>query len=405
MIALHTLTISSPDNPIHIGWPARPRAGRIALLVAAIVTLVATARPAGAQDVSRDTPQDAAIRLNEIQVLGTHNIYKTAIDAPLMRLLKLEDPAQARALDYAHPPLTEQLDAGLRSLELDVFHDPEGGRYAEPHGLTLMAEQGAAPDRPYDPDGRMEAPGFKVLHVQDIDFRTNCLTLQRCLQAVRQWSDAHPNHVPIIITMNLKDGPIDRPGFTRPLPFDRAALDALDDAVRRALGPERLITPDDVRGDYPTLEAAVRAGQWPRLDAARGRVLLVLDESGEKLARYRTGHPSLRGRALFGNFEAGTPEAAVRIVNDPLGAGTTIRRLVAEGYMVRTRADANTVEARQGDTRRRKAAFASGAHVVTTDYYRPDPSFGTGYRVALPGGPPARCNPIVRPVPCPDAFE
>jgi hypothetical protein len=138
MIALCALTISSPDNPIHIGWPARPRAGWIALLVAAIVTLVATARPAGAQE--------APIRLNEIQVLGTHNSYKTAIDAPLMRLLKLEDPAQARALDYAHPPLTEQLDAGLRSLELDVFHDPEGGRYAEPHGLTLMAEQGAAPE-------------------------------------------------------------------------------------------------------------------------------------------------------------------------------------------------------------------------------------------------------------------
>lgn len=397
MIALHTLTISSPDNPIHTGWPARPRAGRVALLVAVLATLVVMARPGGAQD--------APIRLNEIQVLGTHNSYKTAIDAPLMRRLEQEDPAQARALDYAHPPLAEQLDAGVRSLELDVFHDPEGGRYAEPYGLTLMAEQGAAPDRPYDPDGRMEAPGFKVLHVQDIDFRSNCLTLQRCLQAVRQWSDAHPHHVPIIITMNLKDGPIDRPGFTRPLPFDRAALDALDDAVRRALGPERLITPDDVRGDYPTLEAAVRAGNWPRLDAARGRVLLVLDERGDKLARYRTGHPSLRGRALFGNYATGTPEAAVRIVNDPLGAGTTIRRLVEQGYLVRTRADANTVEARRGDTRRREAAFASGAHVVTTDYYRPDPSFGTGYRVVLPGGPPARCNPVARPASCPDAFE
>lgn len=106
---------------------------------------------------------------------------------------------------------------------------------------------------------------------------------------------------------------------------------------------------------------------------------------------------------MFANAEEGTPAAAFRIVNDPIAQGDAIQRLVQQGYMVRTRADANTVEARRGETRRRDAAFASGAHVVTTDYYRPDPSFGTGYEVALPGGAPMRCNPITASTACYEA--
>ena len=77
--------------------------------------------------------------------------------------------------------------------------------------------------------------------------------------------------------------------------------------------------------------------------------------------------------------------------------------------LVRTRADADTREARAGDTRRRDAAFASGAHFVSTDYYLPEqaPASAPGYLVALPleglavgpattplGGVVARCNPV-----------
>lgn len=355
-----------------------------------------------AEGERREAPS-SQVRLNEIQVLGSHNSYKAAIDTSLMRILAGQSEAQARALDYAHPSLREQLDHGLRSLELDVYYDPEGGRYADPFGMQLVEQQGLPPGPDYDPQGIMEEPGFKVLHVQDVDFRSNCLTLQQCLGAVRQWSDARPDHVPIIITMNAKDDPIDRPGFTRPLPFDSVAFDALDREIREALGPGKLIEPDEVRGDHATLDAAVRAANWPTLHAARGRVMMVLDERGDKLERYRAGRPALNGRAMFANAEEGTPAAAFRIVNDPIAQGDTIQRLVQQGYMVRTRADANTVEARRGETRRRDAAFASGAHVVTTDYYRPDPSFGTGYEVVLPGGAPMRCNPITASTACYEA--
>jgi len=68
-----------------------------------------------------------------------------------------------------------------------------------------------------------------------------------------------------------------------------------------------------------------------------------------------------------------------------------IQDLARRGYIVRTMADSSTVEARSGDRARMNAAFAAGAHIVSTDYYRPDPrgsmrgSGWSDYVVALPG--------------------
>jgi hypothetical protein len=101
---------------------------------------------------------------------------------------------------------------------------------------------------------------------------------------------------------------------------------------------------------------------------------------------------------MFINTDEDSPAAAYLTLNDPQGEASRIARDVAAGYMVRTRADADTVEARRNDTRRRDAAFASGAQYVSTDYMQPDPRFGD-YRVQLPGGGVARCDPK-RPV-CP----
>jgi hypothetical protein len=341
-------------------------------------------------------------RLNDIQVLGSHNSYKEPIDPPLFALLlELRSPARIRPLEYGHPPLRDQLDAGLRALELDVYYDPDGGRYASPRGLAWLAERGLAASRPFDAAGEMRTPGFKVLHVQDLDFRSNCALLARCLDELRRWSDAHPRHVPIIVTMNAKDDKLAGiDDAVEPLPFDAVAYDALDREILAVLPRKRLIVPDDVRDDRPTLRDAVLADAWPPLDEARGRFLFVLDESGAKRDRYVAGHPSLRGRVLFVNAPPEADEAAFLILNEPIADADRIRELVKQGYVVRTRADADTREARSGETARREAAFASGAQIVSTDYRTPNPDFGTGYRVELPGGGAARCNPVRLPEPC-----
>jgi hypothetical protein len=42
------------------------------------------------------------------------------------------------------------------------------------------------------------------------------------------------------------------------------------------IGRDRIVTPDQVRGSYPTLEAGVKAGNWPKLKDARGKFVFLL---------------------------------------------------------------------------------------------------------------------------------
>lgn len=352
---------------------------------------------AAAAAVFAQTPADQ-FRMNQMQVLGSHNSYKQAIDSSLLKLLKRENPRRVQGLEYEHASYSEQLDLGLRKLEIDVVYDPEGGLYAEPLGVRMVQDAGLPPGPKYDPQGLMKRPGFKVLHIPDIDFRSHSYTFKEALSELKKWSDAHPRHLPILITMNAKDsGASDAAGYVQPLLFDRKAYDAWDAEIREVLPPEKLLTPDDVRGDFNTLEEAVLANRWPRLREARGRFLFILDENGAKMETYIQGHPSLAGRVMFVNAIEGRPEAAVRIVNDAIGDFHYIQRLVKAGYIVRTRADADTREAREGDYSTMKAAFDSGAQYVSTDYYYPDKDFGTGYQVKLPGGRAGRWNPLLTP--------
>ena len=256
--------------------------------------------------------------LNQIQVLGSHNSYKEAIDPSLLKLLRKNNPDSYKGLEYAHVSLTRQLDLGLRKFELDVLHDPEGGRYARPYGLEMLRQANLPLGAPYDPQGLMQKPGLKVLHVQDMDFRSNVYTFKQALVELRAWSNAHPRHLPIVITMNAKDSSGEDPNFTPALPFDKEAFDAWDAEIREILSDEKLLLPDDVRSAYLTLEAAVLDHAWPPLGESRGRFLFVLDETGEKLDTYVQGHSSLRGRVMFVNAREGRPEAAFRIVNNPI---------------------------------------------------------------------------------------
>jgi len=343
-----------------------------------------------------------APRMNQAWVLGSHNSYKQAIDPSLLTLLREKMGKRLEGLEYHHLPIEAQLDRGLRGLEIDVVYDPQGGLYAHPKGLALVKER-ALQSPPYDPQGLMTKPGFKVLHVPDIDFRANVYTFQQELVILKKWSEAHPQHLPISVTMNGKDDGIKQPGYVQPLRFDRAAYDAWDQEIVKGLGRDKLITPDDVRGSYRTLEAAVLAQDWPTLEKARGKFFFVLDEHGKKMETYIEGHPSLKGRVMFVNQQEGKPEAAVRIVNEPQRDWSYIQYLVRSGYLVRTRADADTAEARKGDYSRWRAALISGAQIISTDYYEADPALNTGYHVQLPGGAPGQWDvlllPPMRPLP------
>jgi hypothetical protein len=302
------------------------------------------------------------------------------------------NPQLAASLDYSHPSLTEQLNLGVRKVELDIFSDSQGGLFANPAAPRLLAKEGLPADPDFDPGGKMKQPGWKVIHVQDIDYRSNCQPLVECLTQLRDWSKAHPRHLPIYVLLETKSGN-PRPDFmVNPEPVTAASLDTLEAEILSVFPRSHLITPDDVRGGLPTLEQAVLTRGWPLLEQARGKLVFLFDQENVT-PLYTKGRPSLEGRLIFTNAKPGQPGAAFLKLNDP--TSPQIAEMVKKGYLVRTMSDGGVEAVRQNDTKRRDAALASGAHIVSTDYYftKRAPS---GYGVDLGGGI-ARCNPVRAP--------
>lgn len=395
---------------------------RLALGAAmAAAVLVPAAAGAGSPATDGTDP-----KINEIQVIGTHNSYAIPADARAMALMapKLaamyaamtrqlpedrraalaeEHPAgisdPALSLDYVQMPLEAQLRMGVRSIELDLHPDPAGGLYADPLPYRQLREQGARDLAPIDTDA-LSQPGMKVLHVADLDFRSQCPRLRDCLSLMRRWSDGNPDHSPVFVLLEPKSSALGRviPGAVTVPPFDAAAFEEVDAAIRDILGPQRIFTPDELRGDHATLEQAALAKAWPRLSQMRGKFLFLYLVPGlnlETFAPYMQDRPSLQGRAAFVQGLPGMPHTAFILVDNALTRPDRIPQLVRAGYMVRSRADIDTDEARRNDSDRRDRTLASGAQVISTDYLTAPNVHGNGYHVPpFAGG--WRCNPVAK---------
>jgi hypothetical protein len=360
----------------------------IAALFAAALVLSASCdveHPSGKAGCTRAAVD--ALTMNQLQTMGSHNSYKMAI-APLeMASVRASNPKAADTLDYSHEALTDQLNDGARQLELDFVYDPQGGRYLTPLGRKMSPNTTAYDLTP------LARSGMKVMHVPDIDYRSVCPLLVDCFKEIRAWSKAHPDHVPILIIFNLKQDQLKIPGAVKLLPFDAKAMDAIDAEIRSVFKPGEILTPDMVQGKHKTLREAVLAGGWPTLKQARGKIMLAMDESPEVVAVYRGARKSLEGRMMFVNTDETSPAAGYITLNEPIKQQARIRAAVKSGIIVRTRADADTWEARKNDTAPREAAFTSGANYVSTDYRHPDARFSS-YEARLPEGVVARPNPV-----------
>ncbi len=291
-----------------------------------------------------DYPLDDLLRLDHLQAIGTHNSYHVQTT-----------PLDAWA--YTHPPLDVQLEAqGVRQLELDLYWDDVRSVY-------------------------------EVLHIPFLDPGSNCPLLTDCLEAMKGWSDTQPGHHPVAVLLELKDAHDPATAAAR--------LDALDMAILSIWPEDRLVTPALVRGTAPDVRTALADTGWPTLGALRQRALFVLHAGGPWRDSYLTDGAD---RPLFPDAygDLDLPFAAFHSLND--AHDPRIPDVVAAGHLVRTRADADTREARLGDTTRRDAALASGAHFVSTDF--PAPVDWTDYVVTLPDGAPSRCNPRSAPDGC-----
>lgn len=232
--------------------PSRPpRAAALPLLLLAI-----------ACEREWSAPLDELLRLDHIQVKGTHNSYHIAPD-------ELYDEVPS-GWDYTHAPLDVQLaEQGVRKLELDAWFDSE-----------LLAH--------------------RVLHVPIVDPISSCDLLTECLEIIRTFSDENPHHLPIFVFIETKHSHI------RPEDAD-IQLAAVESALDEVFAGERLISPDEVQRSHETLLSAVTEAGWPTLGQLRGRVMPVLLDRGPYRDFYTEEQTTLAGRKMFATASLGTP--------------------------------------------------------------------------------------------------
>ena len=341
--------------------------------------------------------RDLDLTVSQIQTIGTHNSYHIAPHSSVMKLIRSVMPSQADSISYTHRPLSEQLDIlGMRKFELDLFHDTKGGSYSSPVGAVMTNGRNWKTKHPEFDEEAMSKSGMKIIHFPNFDFRSNTPTLKAALEEINRWSRRHSYHIPIMILIETKK--VNRSvNVEAKNTFQVPDFLALEKEILSILDISQIITPDNVKGKFNSLNKAVTMKGWPSLYQARGRLIFVLDNQGEERINYLTLHPELRGALIFVSSPPGNPESAFLKINDPVVNYSAIKNRVKEGYLVRTRADSDLAEARNNDYSKMQKAFSSGAQYISTDF--PESVEGvSSYMVSLPDDVRAgRLNPLIYP--------
>ncbi|KAL6754601.1 hypothetical protein V8C86DRAFT_322260 [Haematococcus lacustris] len=220
-------------------------------------------------------PVQQAVKLNHIQVLHAHNSYHTcpyqcmedlfrsAIGLPFAKALDTDN------LLYGFPPITDLLTLhGVRSIEIDIVYDPDGGRYMRRAGPKLALMSRASPNTTglVGPE-ELLTPGWKVMHLPDFEFQSSCPTLTACLAEIRAWSEGHPQHDPVFVRLEFKE--------FKPAELIAPGLLQLEQELEEGLGRSRIFSPDNFRKGYASLKERVVAEGFPDLTETRGKVLVL----------------------------------------------------------------------------------------------------------------------------------
>jgi hypothetical protein len=294
-----------------------------------------------------DYPLDSDLAFQDLQTKGSHNSYHLETTDGLIP-----------EWEYSHAPLSTQLATqGIRQLELDLYYQEQ---------LDLL----------------------EVLHVPVLDPSSTCETFTDCVLEIATFSKSNPAHHPLMVLLEIKDTN----------DADQRTLDHIETVLQETMGPDLLVLPKNVQGDHPNLKTAVEEQGWPDLGSLRGKTLFVLHNTGSLREMYTENGTS--DRLMFPDASGDQTHsfAAVHSLNNPFDDFEKIQALVNDNHLVRTRADSNLEEGRDGDNSRFLAALASGAHFISTDF--PIPTEGFDYWVQIPDGTPSRCNPISAPALC-----
>jgi len=276
------------------------------------------------------------IKFNELRYIATHNSYQTESVEELKNLYRnLSDLTfglvAGNKADFISPTVTEQLNSGIYSLELDI--------------------------EVFDKKGDVS---FTCMHAPQIQMTTSCYDFELTLKEIAMWSDNNPDHLPITIIIEPKESFIPMKNL-KALNVDYAKdFDAL---LRKGLG-DKLFTPADMLRDYGSFGEMRRADDWCKVQDMLGKVLILLHDC-KTTEKYIKLDQSLKSQAMFPMLEKEDADrdcASILLINTPEECKTSF--ITEQNIVVRTRADKFTSVTEE----RRTLAFACGAQIISTDY-------------------------------------
>ncbi|MCT9931573.1 Ca2+-dependent phosphoinositide-specific phospholipase C [Planotetraspora sp. A-T 1434] len=197
-------------------FPPFPRISRFRRLAMLAGLVTAMTFATGISPVQAGTPT-----LTDYFYGGVHNAYDRA----------------------AYPYLIDALDAGDRMIEIDMW--------------TFFGQWTVSHSNPFGNDNNCEQ-GATIGQLRD-SARSKPLT--DCLDNIKAWHDAHPDHELLIIKLEMKDGFHDNRG---------KGPDELDTVFRTRFG-SAMITPAALMNGWATPDEGAKAHAWPT--QLRGKIM------------------------------------------------------------------------------------------------------------------------------------
>lgn len=272
-------------------------------------------------------------KINCLQVLATHNSYKKKMPSLFYGVGRAFSAVTKSPMhkQYHHNSLTDQLNKGVRGLELDL---------------------------------RYQHDKFIVYHNPIYDQRTNNPDWEKTLEELLLWSLNNPGHIMVNVIIEIKDDAL----FLNPSrkKINEELLRELDFGIKRILGEHKLVTPRFLIGDYHSLVDMRQNNGWPKLSRVKGKFMFLLHQHSTLTDKYIALDPTMKTQAMiplieYAQIDRYKEYAAVLLYNDP--NKDEIASLVSNNYIDRSRMDIDVIY----DGQRRLDALDSGAQILTTD--------------------------------------
>ncbi|MDR3264232.1 MAG: hypothetical protein LBT30_07995 [Clostridiales bacterium] len=306
--------------------------------------------PVNEQDIADFDLVAVNPKINAVRTVSSHNSYRLEFPEPIYSVFYGVVPdATAFAYHYEKPSLTEQLNSGIRGLELDV---------------------------------NVEKNGIRVFHMYPFDTRTNGNDWLLCLEELKLWSDNNPDHFPLTICVEYKD----TAAFLNPAHAKKSVetVKRLNDSFLQVFDKSDLIRPADIIGGYADMKEAIAADNWPRYNDAKGKILfyanvgysadgidremIALDSAQQSLNFFISMRPNGdANQGSMGNY------AAIAVTDDGNTAADSaiIKSYVEAGYLVRLTMNPYSVD-KKGNVvfyeDRKNNVLASLGQMISTDY-------------------------------------